>query len=218
MAPPPVVAAAREGDLHEVMRLAPVVASPGGDGWSLRHALIDASLHGHTGVVDFLLTQYREVCCYPPLFFNTMPWDPLLLAARAGHADVVAVLLKVPIKDIIDLRTDIFTNREDHLWRTPYAYLARRKSIGHSALMLAAAEGNTACVELLLKAGADPSHSALMLAAAEGNPGCVELLLKAGADMHGPPDEPTALMVAHGKKSTALLEQVWTIYVQMPRL
>jgi len=106
-------------------------------------------------------------------------WTALMLAARAGHAQCLELLLRAG------------------------ANVDHEKSDGWTALMFAANAGYTQCLALLLSEGASVDHAdsdgwtALMLAARAGHAQCLELLLSKGANVnHAKPNGSTALMMA----------------------
>lgn len=139
-----LVSAAVGGELDKLQRLAPAVLreKSGLSLWALRFALTFASKHGHLQVVEFLLQEVytKNIFCDDEDAGELWhPLRPLSMAAQAGHADVLAALLKYPLKEDID--TPII-----HSYSSPDPT---------SALQLAVANGNSACVLLLLKAGAD---------------------------------------------------------------
>ena len=99
-------------------------------------------------------------------------------AVKAGDLDRIQRVLKAG------------TNRNPKYWKKPRVLYSRG-----GPLHLAAEEGHTGAVELLLNAGADvnartflekrtPLHRAAMF----GNPAAVDLLLKAGADVDLSPE------------------------------
>jgi len=100
----------------------------------------------------------------------------LILAAREGHRDAVATLLKYRPK------------------------LAHRNSAGDTALMLAVLKGHADVVDLLLDAGAPVNHDGwtpLMYAAFEGRADLADRLLQRGADVNAlAPNRSNALMLA----------------------
>ena len=100
----------------------------------------------------------------------------LILAAREGHADTVAALLKFRPK------------------------LSQRNAAGDSALMMAVLKGHAAIVDQLLDAGAPVNHDGwtpLMYAAFEGRTEILERLLARGADVAAlSPNKSNALMLA----------------------
>lgn len=100
----------------------------------------------------------------------------LMLAAREGHADTVAALLKYRPR------------------------LAQRNAAGDSALMFAALKGHGGIARQLLDAGAPVNHDGwtpLMYAAFEGHLEIVEQLLARGAEVNAlGPNKSNALMVA----------------------
>lgn len=135
-----------------------------------------AAQRGNTGSLSELLEK-RTVS--PDTEDNTGN-SLLILAAREGHAETVAAILR-------------FRPRPDH-----------RNRNGDSALMFAASRGDMKLLDLLLAAGAktDPvrgenSWTALHYAAFEGKLPAVERLLAAGADIDAlTPNLSDALMLA----------------------
>ena len=118
---------------------------------------------------------------------------PLCLAAEAGKAGVVDVLLKAGM--------DVNTTTND----------------GATPLLLAAKEGHEYIVEQLLKAGADPDGTAmddgttpLIAAIWNGNLGVVEQLLESGAnvDKQRTDDGSSPLLVATMKGRDSIVEQL----------
>jgi hypothetical protein len=87
--------------------------------------------------------------------------------------------------------------------------------ISNAALIKAGQTGNTKCIKLLLKAGANKEakdiegYTALIVASQEGHVECIELLVTAGADKEAFTDQgDTALILASGNgrvKSVELL-------------
>ena len=116
-------------------------------------ALMLAAAHGHADCVNALLKPCGT------RWVNTDGMDALMVAAHAGHAPCVAALM---------------TNGMS-------GWVSSMRSGAFTALTLAAANGHTQVVELLL-AFSSPNHqnknqrTALTLAAKGGHLGCVKLL------------------------------------------
>ena len=142
------------------------------------HALADsyedslaAARSGDTAALVKLLERGID-----PDTIDTESNSLLILAAREGHAETVAALLRFKPK------------------------MAYRNLGGDTALMLAALKGNAGVVEVLIKGGAPLDHEGwtpLMYAAFEGHLDIVERLLVAGADVNAlAPNRANALMLA----------------------
>ena len=112
----------------------------------------------------------------------------LMLAAREGHADTVALLLR---------------HRPRHWLRNP---------AGDSALMLATLRGDVEVVDLLLRAGAEFDHEGwnpLLYAAFQGHLPIVERMIGLGANIDGlAPNQATALMLAARNGHTAVVRRL----------
>ncbi|NBX71429.1 ankyrin repeat domain-containing protein, partial [bacterium] len=141
----------------------------------------------HQGCTEPLAALFNRHPDLMNLPYSTYPYStyneafPLILAAIAGHREIVELLLErgadVHVKD----------------------------NNGSTALMWAAGSGNQNMVKLLLERGADihaknnNGWTALMLAAGSGNQNIVELLLERGADVDVKNNEgSTALMWVAG--------------------
>jgi ankyrin repeat protein len=145
-------------------------------------ALMEASLNGHTKVVELLLLRYKADINKAYKYGETL----LFVAAAKGHAEVVKLLL---VKEGIDV------NKENY-----YAHSYDERgfdNINNTPLLVAVAKGHAKVVELLLAKkgieinGATRGETPLVLAAKYGHTEIVTLLLIAGADVNK-----AALMVA----------------------
>ncbi len=159
---PSVVNAAESRD-HETLRTllseGADVNSAAGDGMSALHW---AAYQGDVEMAELLLFAGANSSATTRL----VGFTPLLLAAKAGHASMIELLLGA--------RADT----ED------------RTSTGTTALMFAAASGSVDAVRFLLDAGADANatestggQSPLMFAAAHGRRDVIALLTSRGADV-----------------------------------
>ena len=125
-------------------------------------ALTFASSQGHDKSVKLLLDNGADPN------HQSDRWSPLMWWSRSGHVEMVGLLLKKMTRKSIN-----FQNGQ-----------------GHTALFLAAAEGHTEAMHLLLEHNADPDlqgykdgDTALMMAASSGNHEAVRAMLHAGADV-----------------------------------
>jgi uncharacterized protein len=158
----PVADAAMTGDKEAVRTLlkngADVNAAQG-DGMTALHW---SSLKGDAEMTQMLVYAGANVKATTRLG----GYNPLILAAREGHADVIAILLAAGAD--------------------PKA----ATSTGTTALMLAAASGNARSVTMLVENGADPNakenvmqQTPLMFAAAYNRTEAMTALIKGGADI-----------------------------------
>lgn len=159
-----LVESAREGDLPGVTR----ALEQGADIETTEPIggltpLIIASNNGFTEIAVYLIDAGADVNAK-----SRQGITPLIAAAMNGHADMVA-LLATKITNL------------DQLSEMQYQ---------SNALHLAARDGHTAVIEVLLKAGADVNalegtdSTALMYAAYNGHLEAVELLIEQGADLN----------------------------------
>lgn len=145
----PLILAALHGHIAVVQVLLDkgALAAINANDKSEQTALMAAALNGHADIVKLLLEKGANIEAE-----NKYGWNALMLAAKCGHIETVKELLQLASKAFID----------------------RAKPDGFTALMLAALNGNTAVVELLLNHGADldavdrNSNTALMHAASRG--------------------------------------------------
>jgi uncharacterized protein YceK len=159
---PPVVLAARDGDVATVRALLEQGADANAKTRGGRTALVIAAWWGHTPVVEALLAKGADMNAT-----NPGGWTALMAAVRASHTAVAQVLL------------------------AKGADVNAKNSEGWTALMGAAQERNAALVQMLLDRGADinaknsEGWTALRMAAVEATQskeaGVVELLKRAGA-------------------------------------
>lgn len=176
---------AREGDVQKVSLLLKGGCSPEAEEkYSGRTALMYAAENGHLPVVQLLLSAKAKVnrAVRPKVYRSGLPlpgwesrtehpypgWTPLMFAAKNGHREIVRTLLAARAN--------------------PNLQGVSKPSEGNNdctALILAARSGDVACVEALLKAGAQVNASDLMgttpLLAAR-NATITDLLIKAGAN------------------------------------
>ncbi len=145
--------------VRSLIREAADVNSAQGDGMTALHW---AALHGDDEMTRLLLYAGANVRATTRLGGYT----PLFLAAEAGFARVVDVLLEAGASAAAPARNGI----------TP--------------LMMAASSGNTEALSLLVEAGADVNaaetergQTALAFAAAFNNPAAITVLLEHGADV-----------------------------------
>ena len=145
--------------VRSLIREAADVNSAQGDGMTALHW---AALHGDDEMTQLLLYAGANVRATTRLGGYT----PLFLAAEAGFARVVDVLLEAGASAAAPARDGI----------TP--------------LMMAASSGNTEALSLLVEAGADVNaaetergQTALAFAAAFNSPAAITLLLEHGADV-----------------------------------
>jgi hypothetical protein len=157
--------------------------------WSWTMPLVVAAQNGQTQALQFLLNADAQVIAYSDC------WEALLEAAFKGHVEVVAKLLTASANASIN-----------HV-----------NGGGNTALTLAAFNGHTKVVKLLLEAGANANHvnhmndTALILAAFNGHTEIVKFLLEAGAhanhaDRHGY----IALMLAAQNGHAAVVQLLLT--------
>lgn len=155
--------------------------------YRVQTALICAASNGHKAVVELLLQKGASVD-YQDIHWNT----PLIHAAWESHTDIAELLLKKNSSGIDHENID-----------------------GHTALQLAARNGDLATAKLLINYGAnvnvqDGAHrSPLISAASHGHNAMVHLLLENGADItHKDFQEKTAMDSAlkgnHGEIVTTL--------------
>ncbi|RUS17593.1 chitin synthase-domain-containing protein [Endogone sp. FLAS-F59071] len=166
----PLMTAAAEGAIQIVGYLCGI---PGinldlkdSDGESAIH---HAAATGWVEVVDLLMRAGASIETEnkvgTPIFIFKQKLTPLVVAAYNGHSDVCARLLDVG-----------------------HAEINHRDSTGKTAIILAAYEGHTACVDVLIQRGVDIDAqdqygwTALMLAAYSGRMECSQLLVLNGAD------------------------------------
>ena len=154
-------------------------------------SLIHACMAGRRDAAAMLLAAGAD-----PKKLDAKGCSPLGHAARAGHTEVVRLLL--------DPRHGLDVN---------FSALPE-PGADSSPLSLAAALGSAEMVQILLNAGADPSHPAQMppigvaLVAADpaGSAACAELLLRAGADLSVPDvNGQTPLQAARKWRNTACI-------------
>ena len=125
------------------------------------NALYVASAHGYASIVDLLLKSGAD-----PNFTTSEGATPLHAAADGNHIEVVKAILNSELVDV---------NVQD-------------SELKSTALHLAAEEGFSEIVALLLASNTDPNicdrngRTAIMDASANGHSGIVEDLLEAGAD------------------------------------
>ncbi|KAJ2739365.1 phosphate system positive regulatory protein pho81, partial [Coemansia sp. BCRC 34301] len=121
-------------------------------------ALMLACEKGHQDIVLMLLEAGAEIVA------NSQGVHPAHVAARAGYADILRLLLTHSQSfDIAD------------------------KDLGWTPVFYAASEGNLECIQILLDAGCDidvvdeNGHTSAYFAANEGHLDCVDLLLEAAS-------------------------------------
>ena len=157
---PPIVSAARDGDIATVRALIARhvnVNSQAGDGST---ALLWAAYQSNADMVRALLAAGAK-----PNVTNQYGVTPLFQASRTGDAPIMSLLLKAG------------------------ANIAQTNPDGVTALMAASRSGRLDAVRLLVESGADVNaavtyqqETALMWAAVEGHDEIVKALLAAGAD------------------------------------
>jgi ankyrin repeat protein len=159
-ADPPLVAAARSGDLQTVRALITKRANVNEHARDGSTAILWAAYHSSLEMARALIAAGAAV--NTPNHYGI---TPLLQASRSGDASLVAALLKAGA---------------DHAARHPD---------GETPLMAASRTGRVDAVRLLLDAGVNVNaadayqqQTALMWAAAEGHTDVVRALLDAGAD------------------------------------
>ena len=157
---PPLVAAARDGDVATVRSLLAQRADANAAARDGSTALLWAAQHSSLDMARALIAAGARIDT-PNRFGVT----PLLQASRTGDAPLIDLLLKA--------RASVSLSHPD----------------GETPLIAASRSGRLDAVKLLLAAGADVNaadtlqdQTALMWAAAEGHGDVVSALLKAGAD------------------------------------
>lgn len=174
---PPLLVAARRGDLAAVEAAIAAKADLNAVDARSRSALYRAALYGHADVVTRLATAGARLDLMTPDDF----WTPMHVAANENHADVIRALAAARAK--VD-------GRKDAAYGTP--------------LLVAVRNGSVDAVKALLAAGADPNAftesdaTALYLAAAGGHYAMVKALLDAGArvnEAHGQAWQPPLHLV-----------------------
>lgn len=153
-----------------------------------------AAYHGHAQLVTHLLARNSRT-----RVTNKVGRSPLMLAAMCGNIDVVCLLLgREEVQDLVvtaDRRNMTALSHAvhwGHLQAAEYLLQAGSRpdttehSKGYSLLMLAASEGNTPMVEILLRAGAHPHYqtvlgdTAVTVAQAKGHDMIAKLISKFG--------------------------------------
>jgi ankyrin repeat protein len=157
---PPLVAAARDGDVAAVRSLLSQRADANAAGRDGSTALLWATHHSNLDMARALLAAGARVDAA-----NRFGVTPLLQASRSGDAPLIDLLLKAG------------------------ASVSLPHPDGETALIAASRAGRLDAVKLLLEAGAAVNaadtlqdQTALMWAAAEGHADIVSALLRAGAD------------------------------------
>ena len=157
---PPLVAAARDGDLAAVRSLLAQRADANAAARDGSTALLWATHHGNADMARALIAAGAKVDAA-----NRFGVTPLLQASRGGDAPLIDLLLKA--------RASVSLAHPD----------------GETALIAASRAGRLDAVKLLLEAGAAVNaadslqdQTALMWAASEGHADIVSALLAAGAD------------------------------------
>jgi len=157
---PPIVSAARDGDIATVRALIARHANVNTQASDGSTALLWAAYQSNADMVRALLGAGAKADLK-----NQYGVTPLLQASRTGDAPIISLLVKAG------------------------ANIKQTNPDGVTPLMSAARSGKLDAVRLLLEAGADPNaadtyqeETALMWAAVEGHDEVVKALLKAGAD------------------------------------
>ena len=126
------------------------------------HDFMDAAEHRDQDIILSFLKKYADSIDVE----DKLGWTALIYASRAGHEDIVELLLDKG------------------------AFIEATDNQGWTALMYAARDGHRDTVALLLKNNAsvnkrsDVGWTALMYAIQDGNVDIVDLLIKHGADIH----------------------------------
>ena len=162
------------GRFLRILAVACLAAVPGVSTGQSFEQLLKATNDGDTQTVAGYLRQGLDPDSADPVG-NTL----LMIAARLGHQDLVALLI------------------------SRKASVARRSPYGDTALMYASLKGHLEVAKLLVANGAQVSHEGwtpLHYAAFEGRAEVVKYLLEKGADKNGyAPNGYTPLMLAaHG--------------------
>jgi ankyrin repeat protein len=149
--------------------------------------LFDAAKLGRTDLIPVLVREGADVNAYEGRGFT-----PLILAAYNGQASAVEALIAAgadPCKPDASqgntAQMGVAFKGDDHLAARllkEKCDVNARNNAGQTALMMASLFGRTAQIDMLLKAGADPSlvdasgRSATSVAQAQGNGAAIEKL------------------------------------------
>jgi len=217
----PLMFAVQQGHLHGVKLLyhrGADISHANSDGATPLHF---SAHHGHLGVVEWLLDQGAEV----NQTISSQDSTPLHFAVEQGHLDIVQLLLNhaAPL-NIFDLGSVLtFAAQSGHLEIFRHlldfgADINHASYLGETALFIAAFEGNTHVVELLLERGAlvhlveaGSGSSPLFVAAQEGHLQIVEALIDQGSadpNQCRESDEWTPLMIAIDEGQDAVVERL----------
>lgn len=190
----PLIEAVRAGDAAAVRGLLARGADPGAPETDGTTALHWAAHHDHGEIAGLLLDAGAAVDAA-----NRYGVTPLALASVNGGAAMIARLLDAgadPNRPNPEGETPLMTAARTGGADAVGTLLARGAEVdavegwrGQTALMWAAAQNQTAAVEALLDAGADPrarsgrGFTPLLFAAREGHVDVLEALVRAGADV-----------------------------------
>jgi ankyrin repeat protein len=158
---------------------------------SLAEKLLQAAEAGDINTVRECLSQGANVNVRDARR-RTRAKSPLMLAARAGHLTVVETLLAANADpNLIDRQDDEAPVSKSLLAHTdPDTILSMGSCLGRTALMSAAATGETEIIHALIQAGANPNrqddieYTALALAVENNHFNAVRSLVTAGTDVN----------------------------------